>query len=185
MKQSLLTILAIFGFFIEVPVALLWLRDRAREWRRRKTPEQIQTEASAYRDRLLSPDQNSVEIKMGGLLPESLLKLYADHALVLARGIEIRSPHIGPHEPGRCIQQFLPLDNESQQYTCDLEEAGWGKGFCFGADGMGNFYWVPVTATRQPDAPVYFACHDPWGNEKIAESLFEFLSRSRVPRVKT
>jgi hypothetical protein len=47
---------------------------------------------------------------------------------------------------------------------------------------MGNFYWVPVSATRQADAPVFFACHDPWGNEKIAGSLKEFLSWPHSPR---
>lgn len=164
---------------------LLWLRDRVRDCRRHKTPEQIDAEASAYRTRLLNPNQNSVESKIGGLLPESLLGLYADHALVLAKGIEIPSQRLGSQESGEWIQEFLPLDIESQQFTWDLEGAGWGKGFCFAADGMGNFYWVPVNATRQPDTPVFFACHDPWGNEKIAESLLEFLSRPRVPRVKS
>jgi hypothetical protein len=64
--------------------------------------------------------------------------------------------------------------------TCDLVEAGWGKGFNFAADGTGNFYWMPDN--RQMDAPVFFACHDPWGNEKVAESLDEFLSWTRVYR---
>jgi hypothetical protein len=41
---------------------------------------------------------------------------------------------------------------------------------------MGNFYWVPVDEERESDAPVFFACHDPWGNEKAADSLEEFLS---------
>ena len=184
MKDSVLTVLALFCLFIALPVALLWLSDRVRDWRYRKTPEQIRAEAVAYRNRLLNPNQNNVETKIGGLLPESLLGLYADHALVLAKGMEIRSPHLGPEESGEWIQEFLPVDIESQQYTWDLEEAGWGKGFCFAADGMGNFYWVPVSATRQPDAPVFFACHDPWRNEKITESLLEFLSWPRVPHVK-
>jgi len=165
MKDLLLGILALFGLFIALPVLLLWVRDRLRDWRRRKTPEQIHAEASAYRKRLLDPNPDSVETKIG-LLPQSLLSLYADHPLVLAKRIEIRSPHLTPQESGHWIQEFLPLDIESQQYTCDLEEAGWGKGFCFAADGMGNFYWVPVSVTRQPDASVFFACHDPWGNEK-------------------
>jgi hypothetical protein len=182
-KDTFLAILAIFCLFVALPMLLLWLRDRVHDWRRRKTPEQIQIEASAYRNRLLSPNRNSVETKIG-LLPESLLALYADHPLILAKGIEIRSPHLRPQD-AVWIQEFLPLDLESQQYTCDLEAAGWGKGFCFAADSFGNFYWVPVSATRQPDAPVFFACHDPWGNEKIAEGLNEFLSWPRATRPKS
>jgi hypothetical protein len=180
MRDWLLAIFSLFCLFIALPVLLLWLRDRVRDWRRRKTPAQVQAHASAYRNRLLNPNQNSIETKMGGLLPDSLLALYADHALVLAGGFEIRSPHLGPKQFGDWIQEFLPLDIESQQYTWDLQEAGWGKGFCFAADGMGNFYWVPVTAARQPDSPVFFACHDPWGNEKVADSLEEFLSWPRI-----
>ena len=180
MKDWLLTILALCCLFIALPVLFLWLRDRVRDWQRRKTPEQIKAGASAYRNRLLSPNHNSVETKIGGFLPVSLLPLYADHGLVLSRAIGIRSPHLGCEDPGFWIQEFLPLDVESQQGTCDLEEAGWGKGFCFAGDGMGNFYWVHVSATRQPDAPVFFACHDPWGNEKVADSLKEFLSWPRI-----
>lgn len=182
MKDSFLAVLALFCLFIVLPVLLLWMRDRVRYWLRRKTLEQIQAGASAYRNRLLNPNQSSVETKIGGHLPDSLVALYADHALVLAEGIEVRSPRLGPKEYGERIQEFLPLDVESQQHACDLGAVGWGKGFCFAADGMGNFYWVPVSATRQPDAPVFFACHDPWSNEKIADGLEEFLSWPRILR---
>jgi hypothetical protein len=37
-------------------------------------------------------------------------------------------------------------------------------------------YWVPVSDEPQIDAPVYFACHDPYGNEKVSNSLEEFLN---------
>ena len=163
---------------------LLWIRDRVRDSRHRKAPEQMQTEALAYQERLLHPDQNGVETEIGGFLPERLITLYKDQASILCRNLEIRSPRLAPKEFGERIERFLPLDFEGQQHTCDLAEAGWGKGFCFAADGAGNFYWVPVNATRQSDAPVFFACHDPWGNEKIAESLDEFLSWPRLPHAR-
>ena len=60
-------------------------------------------------------------------------------------------------------------------HTTDLRE--FGRGCCFAADGCGNFYWTPVSDTPQDDAPVYFACHDSYGNEKVANSLEEFFSR--------
>lgn len=178
MKDSLLTIAALLSLFIALPMFLLWIRDRIRDRRHRKTPEQIESRALAYRERLLNPDPTGVETRIGGLLPERLITLYKDQATVLSEKVEIRPPRLGPKEFGEWIEAFLPLDAESQSYTCELKE--WGNGFCFAADGMGNFYWVPVNANRQSDAPVFFACHDPWGNEKIAESLDEFLSWSRV-----
>jgi hypothetical protein len=59
-------------------------------------------------------------------------------------------------------------------HTTRLDE--FGQGCCFATDGCGNFYWVPVNGTPQDDAPVFFACHDPYGNEKVANSLEEFFS---------
>lgn len=179
MRDAILTILVILLITAVLPVGLLSVRDRVLSLRRRRSPEQIHAEALAYRERLLHPDQGSVETQIGGLLPERLIRLYEDEQTILSKRIEIRSPRTGSTF-GEWIDAFLPLDTESQRYTVDLPSAGWGNGFCFAADGMGNFYWMPVGPTRQPDAPVFFACHDPWGNEKIADSLDEFLSWPRV-----
>lgn len=175
MIDSILTILLLVLIVIVLPVGLLLVRDRVRNVRRRRTPEQIRAEALRYRERLLHPDQRGVETQIGGLLPERLIRTYNDHQTILSKNIEIRSPRLGP-DSGYRIEMFLPLDSESQRHTWDVAEAGWGNGFCFAADGAGNFYWVPVHPARQQDTPVFFACHDPWGNEKIAESLDEFLS---------
>jgi hypothetical protein len=184
MKDIVLAILAICLLFLGLPVLLLWVRDRVRDARRRRTPEQIQADALAYRQRLLSPDRLAVETQMRGFVPERLAALYDDQATVLSTSFEIRPPQLGPKEFGEFIEDFLPLDLESQKFTCDLVEAGWGKGFCFAGDGCGNFYWMPVSDTPQSDAPVFFACHDPWGNEKIADSLDEFLFWPRKTRRK-
>src|SRR5579859_3453340 len=67
-----------------------------------------------------------------------------------------------------------------QIYGVLLAVFGCGKGFCFATDGAGNFYWTPLSDTRQHDAPVFFACHDPHGNERVAASLDEFLSWPRT-----
>ena len=79
--------------------------------------------------------------------------------------------------------KFEPLDAEALKGKWYLSE--FGKGLCFAGDGMGNYFWVPVTDARQVDSPVYFVCHDPWGNEKVADSLEEFLSWLRVRPVKS
>ncbi len=138
----------------------------------------------AYRERLLHPQQAEVEAEIGAFLTQRLIAMYADRELVLSKNFDICPPGKDPKKSSEGIDGFLPLDCESQKHTCDLVMLANAKGFCFAGDGCGNFYWVPVSDTRQPDAPVYFACHDPWGNEKIADSLEEFLSWPRFSREK-
>jgi hypothetical protein len=149
-----------------------------RRWRTmRQGPEEQQAEREAFRRRLIQPQAAQVEQGMGGFLPERLITLYEDQQTVLAEEVEISRP--GSGDSGDWIEAFLPLDLESQKFTVDLPEQGWGKGFCFATDGAGNFYWVPLSEMRQADAPVFFACHDPYGNQEVAASLEEFLSWPR------
>ena len=107
-----------------------------------------------------------------------------EHQTLLNEQIEIRRPGASAEDPAEWIEAFLPLDLESQKYTCDLPSRGLGKGFCFATEGTGNFYWVPLSDTRQPDAPVFFVSCDPRANEKVAESLDEFLSWPRTIHVR-
>jgi hypothetical protein len=180
MKDTILGVVAILFLTLLLPVILLRIRDWFRG-RRRGSDERIPAHMVAYRESLLRTDPVAVEEELGGLLSKRLTLMYEDHQAILSRNIELRPPHLGPKQRGRRIERFLPLDPESQEGTCDLQEAGWGQGFCFAVDGAGNFYWQPVTKERHLDAPVFFACHDPWGNEKVADSLEDFLSWPRVP----
>ena len=149
--------------------------------RHRMTPEQAQAARDSFRGRLMHPNAAEVEQRIGGLLPQRLLALYDDQETILTEEIEIRRPETGDgKDSSEWIEAFLPLDWESQEYTVDLSEHGAGKGFCFATDGAGNFYWVPVSDVRQPDAPVFFVCHDPFGNEQVASSLDAFLSWPRA-----
>lgn len=162
-------------------IAAYGVRRFFHQRRHRQTPEQLQAARESFRNRLVDPNPSEVEQGIGALLPQRLIALYADHVTVLTEEIEVRRPDSGDGErSSEWIEAFLPLDLESQKYTVDLEERGWGKGFSFATDGAGNFYWVPVSDTRQPDAPVFFACHDPFGNEQVASTLEEFLSWPRT-----
>ena len=156
------------------------VRSAYRQFRPRQTPEQIQAARDAFRSRLVHPNPSEVEHGIGGFLSQRLLELYENHDLVLSEQIEIRRPSASAKDSSDWIEAFLPLDLESQKFSVDLVEQGWGKGFCFATDGAGNFYWTPYSDTRKPDAPVFFACHDPLGNEKVAETLEEFLSWPRT-----
>jgi hypothetical protein len=165
--------------------AVLGVRRLLHQFRNRLTPEQLQAARDSFRSRLIHPKAAEVEQGIGALLPQRLIALYNDHPSVLAEQLEIRRPDVDLNEAdsqdaAEWIEAFLPLDLESQKYTIDLPSQGWGKGFCFATDGSGNFYWTPATPSRQPDAPVFFACHDPHGNEQVAASLDEFLSWPRT-----
>ena len=184
MKDTVLAILFLLGLYVVLPASILWLRDRIFHTSTKGMPEQMQARMHAYRERLANPQQALVEAEIGALWPQMLIAMYSDRDLVLSQKLNICPPGKDPRKSGEWIDNFLPLNSEGQKHTCDLELLANAKGFCFAGDGCGNFYWVPVSNTRLSDAPVFFACYDPWGNEKIADSLEEFLSWPRFPRKK-
>jgi hypothetical protein len=174
----------VIAFFLFI--AVYGTRRLLHQFRNRLTPEQLQAARDSFRNRLVHPKPAEVEQGIGALLPQRLIALYQDHPTVLAEQLEIRRPNLDSKDAdskdaAEWIEAFLPLDLESQKYTTDLPAQGWGKGFCFATDGSGNFYWTPAAPTRLPDAPVFFACHDPHGNEQVTASLDEFLSWPRTP----
>jgi hypothetical protein len=167
-------------------VAVVGARRLVHQYRNRQSPEQLQAARDSFRSRLIHPDSAQVEQGIAAYLPQRLLTLYEDHAIILTEQIEIRRPApnpenpLEPQNPAEWIEAFLPLDLESQEYTINLRGQGWGKGFCFATDGEGNFYWMPASDSRQPDAPVFFAHTDPVLNEQVAASLEELLSWPRI-----
>ena len=180
MKETVFTLLAILALFFLLPVFILWARDRLRGLRRRQSPVLRDARLEAWRWRMLHPYPEEVEALCDGLLPQKLLDMYGDSHLVLSRDFEVCAPGKDPRKESWWIGDFVPLHKQDQELTTDLKE--FGKGCCFAGDGMGNFYWVPVDSEHKSDAPVCFACHDPWGNEKVADSLEEFLSWPRVAK---
>jgi len=163
-----------------VPAALVLLfRDRLRGVTSRKSDVERQQRQAAWRERMMRPEIEKVEELCGGKLPQRLVSMYSHQQdFLLSHDFEVCAPDKDPKENSWWIGDFQPLTVQDQSLTCDLTK--FGKGYCFAGDGMGNFYWVPVGNEQVKDTPVYFACHDPWGNEKVAESLEEFLSWPRV-----
>jgi len=173
-------LLEVFGPLVFAFTLLVLIRGLRGFFRKRPTVAELQAARDAFRSRLIHPNPAEVEQALGAFLPQRLIALYDDHQTVLTEEIELARPAHNGDASSEWIEAFLPLDAESQRFTVDLGEQGWGKGFCFAIDGAGNFYWVPVSDTRQPDSPVFFACHDPFGNEQVAASLEEFLSWPRT-----
>jgi len=159
-------------------VFILWLRDKIHNRLARESPEERSLRMEEWRQRMLHPEVQAVEESCGRKLPQRLIAMYSDHELIFKRNFDICPPGKNPKKDSWRIAEFIPLTVEDQKSTWDLSE--FGSGFCFATDILGNFYWIPVDAERKSDAPVYFVCHDPWGNEKVAESLGEFLSWPRV-----
>jgi SMI1 / KNR4 family (SUKH-1) len=175
MRDLAMTISALLFLFLVLPTLGLWMRDKIRSHIRRETAEQRAAGAEARRWRMLNPCAQEVEALHGGLLPNRLLKMYAAPGdFLLNRDFGVCAPGKDPDKDSWWIGDFVPLHRQDQELTADLQQ--FGKGCCFAGDGMGNFYWVPVEPERRSDAPVFFVCHDPWGNQKVADSLEEFLS---------
>jgi SMI1/KNR4 family protein SUKH-1 len=177
--------------FVEVfgPLAfvfLLWVaiggaRTALRYFRSRETPEQLEAARMAFLARLVHPNAAEVEKGIGAFLPQRLIEFYENQQTLQTERVEIRKPGTPAEAPSEWIESFLPMDMESQRFSIDLVKQGWGKGFCFATNGAANFYWIPASDTRQSDAPVFFASSDPPTNEKVCESLAEFLSWPRTP----
>jgi hypothetical protein len=184
--------------FIEVfgPLAiafLLWVivggaRTALRQFRSRETKAQLQAARDAFRARLIHPNPTEVEQGIAAILPQRLLTLYEDHQTLLTERLEIRRPNSSPDAPSEWLESFLPMDMQSQELTINFAAQSWGQGFCFATDGAGNFYWIPASDARQPDAPVHFASRNSsrspqnsFATEQVAPSLDTFLSWPRTP----
>ena len=172
--QTFYTILAILALFLGLPILILLIVDKFRYPKKKLSQEKSEAERKAWFDRLLRPDFEEVERICGGAIPKRLKLAYETSDLILVQDVEF-TPHGKDSERHfYWIWEFVPMDADGQSHTTDLSE--FGKGCCFAGDDMGNYYWVPVSETPQDDAPVFFACHDPYGNEKVANSLGEFFS---------
>jgi hypothetical protein len=180
MWGTLTTVGSIILIIAGPAVLILWLRDKIVDWVRGEAPEQRDLRMEAWRQRMLHPEIESIEESCGGKIPARLIAMYSDHKLMFDRDFEVCPPGKDPKKDSWRLGDFVPLTVEDQNWTADLTK--FGKGCCFAGDGMGNFYWVPVEAERKSDVPVYFACHDPWGSEKVADSLDDVLSWPRVAK---
>lgn len=172
--QTFYAILAILVLSIGMPVSILIVVDRIRYPQRKLSQEQREAERKRRSERFRQPNFEEVEKTCGGAVPKRLKLAYEQSDLVLARNVDFTPPGKDPEKHRYWIQDFVPMDAEGQSHTTDLSD--FGSGCCFAGDGCGNFYWTPVSDLQQDDAPVYFACHDPYGNEKVADSLEEFFS---------
>jgi SUKH superfamily protein len=171
-------VLVVAGFI--VCLLLDWTHAGISGLRARLRPESRETPAE-YAARLHSPQFRVLETHFGGLVPESLTRLYQNADLLQQGDFEFVDPESPDPESSDYISRFLPADRKA------LEEIGWDLGgpfFPFAADGFGNYYCVRIEGDAKEACPVYFWDHEipATGEEmKIADSLDEFLARPRRP----
>lgn len=174
MRLTLLTV-GLLLLFMVIPVFLLVLRERLRQRHHGKKLREYYADREAWRTRLLHPKHREVEGHLGGKLPASLSRLYADKELIVETDFEIRSP-----KKRMQINEFFPLDVEI------LSEL-WGgeiftQGFPFAGDIWGDCYFVKVSTKALDDAPVFRYSRRENKVEPIAESVTQFLGWKHSPR---
>lgn len=175
MTETLKTLAALTLLFVALPIVILLIADVLRYKKRRITAEEREAGRKAWIDRLRQPRFEEVEKICGGAVPKRLRLAFEQGEVILRKEVEFTATDGDSKEHFYWIAEFVPLDREGQTHSTDL--TAFGRGCCFAADGCGNFYWTPVSDKQQDDAPVFFACHDPYGNEKVADSLEQFFSR--------
>jgi len=179
MEKLLLVVFGPLAIAAALFVIVVGVRQLVTRLRSRLTPEQMRAKREVYRNRLLNPQAAAVERELGKMLPERLLRLYADRSGIQSGGFEVESPNPrkGKRWPLYC---FEPLDVEALNDAPYEEELG--PGFCFATTGRASWYWIAASDVRVEDSPVLFLDYDSGGRhgEKVAESLDEFLGWPRT-----
>ena len=169
-----LVVVSSFGLFVVLPILIVRTRGRLRSRRYRDSPVQQEARIAVWRDRILHPKPEEIETLRGAFIPQRLLHLYGDTALVLSKNFDISSPPKDSQKDSWHIAEFLPLQAQDQKLTWDLSD-----------DGMGNLYWMEMNSERLNDGTVFLIWHDGWDNEKVADTLEELLSWPRISCDKT
>lgn len=178
-------LLLVFGPLVFASVLLVIITGVRRvivNFKSRPTPEQIKVAQEAYLGRLLNPQADAVERELGKVLPERLLRLYADRSALQSVGFKVEKPGKKRWRRKRWpVYCFEPMDIETLNELPYEDELG--PGFCFATTGRGCWYWIAASDKRAKDSPVIFLDYDGSGSHgvTVADSLDEFLSWRRLP----
>ena len=170
MEDAILTVIAILGIFVALPILILWLRDKV--FNRPITKEQVDEYSRRFQKRLANPDFAVLEQHFGCELPAPLRQLYANSDELARNDFEIVPPE-GQNLTGPAYVAFYnPADAESLKHT--FHDAG--TYFAFADDGFGNAYLIDP---RKPDPPVLFHDHETGAIEPVAPALSAFVKWER------
>jgi hypothetical protein len=181
MEKLLLVVFGPLAIAAALFVIIVGVRQAVARLRSRLSPEQMEAKREAYRSRLLNPQAAAVEQELGGMLPERLLRMYADRSGIQSGGFEVERPGKNAGRPtGWPLYCFEPLDLEALNDSPYEDELG--AGFCFATTGRACWYWIAAADVRMGDSPVIYLDYDGGGRhgEQVAESLDEFLAWPRT-----
>lgn len=135
------------------------------------------TERAAYDARLLAPQWETVEARLGHPVPAVLRALYADRALLTSGDMLILDPAKGsdPYAAWN-VNEFIPADEEGLFPGLVSIPAG---AFAFARNGFGDPFYVQLGELPDGDGRVYVHYHDGDDTELVAPTLRDFLGWRR------
>ncbi len=153
-------------FVLLLPLLWLFFGDAVREWRSRKTPQELEAIALEERKRLLNPDWDAVQrmLEPGIVIPSALKALYADGALLQLEPFDV----LAPNDVEFLIHAFFPANASAVRQTQDFPR----NAFWFASGEMMGDYFIVLWNEDVPTA-VWIA-HE-HGLEAVAPSLEVFL----------
>jgi len=142
--------------------------------------EQRRAERAVYRQRLLSPRWDVVEVALGRPVPAVLRELYADQALVTSDDLLVFDPARSEAEVCLNVNQFIPADESA--LAPDLVGIPPGA-FAFATNEFGDPIYVKLGELPDGDGRIVVHHHDGDDTEEVAPSLRALLSWPRAPRL--
>ena len=121
---------------------------------------------------MLNPQAEALESHLGLRLPGSLVDLYRDSHLVTQADLRVLKPSQSGKGDRLQIEGFLPLDSAA---VMKFSERVFGRVVPFARDRWGNVYCVALSDAPAEDGAVTFFSFDPWREEKVSDSLRQFL----------
>jgi hypothetical protein len=179
--------LAVILLFIVALVVLAGLACWSLDWIRlglsflpRPSGRQPPDTPEEYRARRREPQFDVLAAYFGAPVPDSLQQHYRTADLLEQTDLYLADPHAPGPDSGHFIRQFLPADQKALEAVPRKLEASL---FPFAEGGAGSLYCVRFGGTAREPAPVYLWNRRASSREgvRIADSLDEFLARSRRP----
>ena len=163
-----LVVLGVIGFF--VAILTLYVAGNWLLWRFRKPKLSSEESARRYRERLLNPHWNELELHFNQSIPERIKHLYAQTEIIGRRDIRTSNETGATYD----IAEFLPADMETLNGI--WPEVKKSANFPLATDAMGDCYYIPLTGDKSEQCPVMRHHRGGSDFESVSTSLDNFLN---------
>jgi hypothetical protein len=166
MQIIFIVVLGVIGFF--VAILTLYVAGNWLLWRFRKPKSRSEESARRYRERLLNPRWNELELHFNQSIPARIKHLYAQTEIIGRRNIRVIDKNGATYD----IAEFLPADIETLNGIWpDVKKSA---NFPLAIDAMGDCYCIPLTGDKSEQCPVMCYHHDGSDFESVSASLDSF-----------